>query len=491
MSDNLEWEDPAPLGMTDEPGAFPTDCLPPAFRGMVRAVAGNKQVPEELPAMMGLSAIGTLAQCRVAISRGHGWVEPLNTYTVTAMPSGSGKTPAEKDVTRPLRKIHKRVRSEYNDVLTGKLDELEVERSRLALKNSKDAEKEIDRQIDELKEQPEPRVLFGSDTTVEALASLMAVNGGHAGIMDGEGEFFGILSGRYSGQIPNLGLALKAYDGDYYEVGRIGRKQRDMERAVLSLGLAVQPAVLMDAAKSVAMRERGLLARFLIAVPPSLLGTRAPEGTPYDHEAMALWEAALEHIAAMPIPDPEGEDFPTLRLSELARKLHVEFKAWLEPRLHPDDGELGDLPGWASKHNGRVLRIAGMLHLVSGLGLEDEVSEQAMRSAIRIGRWAIPHAVAAFGWDAAPGEVSEGNCRAVIAAIRRRNITGWHTQREYHRAVKNQAWVKQGGAVAVLKVLEALVESRWLMTATKTDGTGKDVVMYRPHPSLEDPDGDR
>lgn len=490
MSEDEAWGDPTPLGVSDEPGAFPTECLPPAFRGMVRAVSGNKQVPEELPALMGLSAIGILAQSRIAISRGHGWVEPLNTYTVTAMPSGSGKTPAEKDVTRPLRKIHKRVRAEYAEVLTSKLDELETERARLALK-AKDAEKEIDRKIEELKEEPQPRVLFGSDTTVEALASLMAVNGGHAGIMDGEGEFFGILSGRYSGQVPNLGLALKAYDGDYYEVGRIGRHQRDMERAVLSLGLAVQPAVLMEAAKSKAMRERGLLARFLIAVPPSMLGTRAPEGSPYDHEAMALWEAALEHIAAIPVADPECEDFPVLSLSPQARKLHVEFKAWLEPRLHPDDGELGDLPGWASKHNGRVLRLAGQLHLVSGLGLETEVGEQAMRSAIKIGRWAIPHAVTAFGWDAAPGEVSEGNCRAVIEAIRRRGITDWHTQREYHRAVKNQAWVKQGGAVAVLKVLEELVESRWLMTATKKDGTGKEVVMFRPHPSLEDQEAGR
>jgi replicative DNA helicase len=484
------WGDPEPIELSDTPGAFPTHVLPPAFRRMVQAVAANKQVPEALPAMMGFSAAGILAGPRVAITRGHGWVEPLTSYTVTAMESGTGKSPAEKDVTRPLRKIHKRIRAECTDVLNNKLDELEAERARLAL-SAKKEERDIERRIEELKDAPEPRVLFGSDTTVEALASLMATNGGCGGIMDGEGEFFGILSGRYSGQVPNLGLALKAYDGDYYEVGRIGRRQADMERAVLGLGLAVQPSVLMEAAKSKAMRERGLLARFLIAVPPNILGTRAPEGAPYDHEAMDLWEAALEHIAAMPLADPESGEVPMLVLSEQARKLHIEFKAWMEPRLHPDDGELGDLPGWASKHVGRVMRLAGLLHLLSGQGLADEVAERPMRSAISAGRWAIPHAVTAFGWDGVPGEVGEQHCKAMLTAIRRKNMTDWAGQREYHRAVKNQAWVKQGGAVAVLKTLEELVDLRWLTVATRRDGSGRETVMYRPHPSVADPEAER
>jgi hypothetical protein len=450
---------------------------------MVQAVAANKQVPEDLPAMLGLAAASILAAPRVAISRGHGWVEPLAVYTVTAMESGTGKSPAEKDVTRPLRKIHKRVRDEYAQVVEDKLDQLEAERSRLAL-SAKKEEKEIERRIEEIREEPAPRILFGSDTTVEALASMMATNGGAGGIMDGEGEFFGILSGRYSSQVPNLGLALKAYDGDYYEVGRIGRHQRDMERAVLGLGLAVQPAVLMDAAKSRAMRERGLLARFFIAVPPNILGTRAPEGAPYDAEALAYWEGALEHIATLPIADPNAEEFPMLVLSPQARKLHIDFKAWMEPRLHPDDGELGDLPGWASKHNGRVLRVAGLLHLLSGKGLGDEVGERPMRSAIDIARYAIPHAVTAFGWDGVPGEANEVECKAVLAAIERKGISEWVKLRDLHRAVKNQAWVKQGGAVAVLKAVEQLVEMRWLMAATRPDGSGRDSTFYRPHPSL-------
>ena len=111
------WEDPDPIGTAATPGGFPTGVLPPAFRNMVTAVAANKQVPEDLPAMLGLSAAAILAAPRVAISRGHGWVEPLALYTVTAMDSGTGKSPAEKDVTRPLRKIHRRIRAEWDERL--------------------------------------------------------------------------------------------------------------------------------------------------------------------------------------------------------------------------------------------------------------------------------------------------------------------------------------------------------------------------------------
>jgi hypothetical protein len=85
VSDESWDAEPEPIGLSGQPGAFPTGSLPPAFRRMVRAVAGNKQVPEELPAMLGLSAAAILAGPRVAISRGHGWVEPLTLYTVTAI----------------------------------------------------------------------------------------------------------------------------------------------------------------------------------------------------------------------------------------------------------------------------------------------------------------------------------------------------------------------------------------------------------------------
>jgi hypothetical protein len=107
-----------------------------------------------------------------------------------------------------------------------------------------------------------------------------------------------------------------------------------------------------------------------------------------------------------------------------------------------------------------------------------------MRSAIDIARWAIPHAVTAFGWDGVPGEANEVECKAVLAAIGRKGISDWVKLRDLHRAVKNQAWVKQGGAVAVLKAVEQLVEMRWLMAATRPDGSGRDSTFYRPHPSL-------
>lgn len=491
-----QWPEPEQLGAditTQPPGPFPTDVTPPALRNMIRAVASNKQVPETLPALLGLAAAGILAGPRVAISRGHGWAEPLTIYAAVAMESGTGKSPAEADVTKPLRHIQRLIRANHEDAVTEAVRNLnEAMAAQISAKDTggpderRQAEKTIrslKAQIEEAQAEVPPRILIGSDTTIEALGNIMAANGDHGGIMDGEGEFFAILSGRYTGQIPNLGLTLKAYDSAYYEVGRVGRSQRDMVRAVLGLGLAVQPIVLDDAAKSRAMRERGLLARFLFGVPPNLLGTRAPEGAPYDRAAMNHWAAVLEKIANIPIPLPDDDEFPALQLTRDAREMHIHYKAGLEPKLHPDDGELGDLPGWASKHIGRALRIAGLLHLLDGRGVEEPVDDEMMCSAIEIAQWAIPHAITVFGWDGPVfDEAEDSQCQDVLDWVRRRKPKEI-TTRVVCRGLR-RAWVKNGGAAAVLSVLTRLVEMRWLAVDMRTDGAGRETVVYLPHPKL-------
>lgn len=482
---------PEPIGESltkTEP--FPTHALPRPFANAVRAVAANKQVPEDLPALMGLAVLSTLAAHRVAISRGHGWVEPLNLYVNTVMDSGSGKTPATNDMIRPLWKLQKVMRVAHEERIDSMIDEQdfkrqEVSRNPVAANRVEDKIKELE----ELRKMP-PKLLYGSDTTIENLSHWMSRSNGHASIIDAEGEFFGILSGRYTKGVPNLGLALKAYDADRYTVGRIGRHQDDIDRAVLTLGLSVQPSVLEDLADDVVMRERGLLARFIFAIPPSLLGTRADEGAPYDRDAMRAWENALTVIhETLPEPDQDDADFPTLELSPAARKRHIEFKAWMEPRLHPLDGDLVGLPGWAAKHVGRVLRIAGLLHLAAGLGLDQAVSEDTMKAAITIGKWAIPHAVVAFREQLDQVDVDDDRCRSVLAWIAKKQPAEF-TLREVCRSFRPK-WAKQGGAQVREQVLTQLAELRWVSVVERTDGAGRVGRVYVPHPKALVPQPER
>lgn len=492
MTDDDLWQP----GWDDEPGAaveplpldlsavtqiepFPTHRLPPVFRDMVRAVAANKQVPEDLPAMFGLGAISTIVAPRVAVSRGHGWTEPLNTYTAVVIDSGGGKSPAAADVIRPLRRIQKQMKTEHSALIDSQIDQLDAQRGD-ASRNAAAANR-IEDQIKELeasRKQP-PRLILGSDTTVESVAEFMSRSGGAGAILDAEGEFFGMLSGRYTKQVPNLGLALKAYDGDFYEVGRIGRWQADIDRAVLTLALGVQPAVAEAAARDKAMVERGLLARFMFAKPPSMVGTRDPEGAPYDHDAMNGWSNALENLALLDIPETDAEDFPVLRLEPAARKVHVDFCQWIEHRMHPDSGDLGDLPGWASKHKGRALRIAALLHLVHGLGVEERIGEYAMGVAVDVCRWAIGHAVAVFASGVPDVAADDSQCLDVLAWIRRDQPPQFPARLAQRKIRKR--WVT---GTTLTEALDRLVALGHLSLQRTTDRAGRSSQVYVPHPSL-------
>lgn len=495
--DLARWSTPVPLGLSSStPTPFPTLALPPVMRDMVRAVARSKQVPEDLPAVLGLAAVSTLVAPYLQIQRGTGWSEPLNLYGAVVMDSGTGKTPAERDVMRPIWKIEKRIREEHIARIDSQIDELDTTRPTTIASNPK-VRTEANRIEDKIKALEDskrrlPDLVTGSDITIETLSSQMSRQGGAASIIDSEGEFFGILSGRYSGGTPNLGVTLKAYDADRYRVRRIGREQDDIERAVLTLGLCVQPIVLQDAVKSPAMVERGLMARFLFAWPATLLGTRAEHGAPYDRDAMEAWGQALvdlyEQTRRLPAPAEDGEP-PALVLSELALKRHVEFCGLVERRLHPDDGDLGNMPGWAAKHKGRALRLAGLLHLISGqFGRSEqftwEVGDEAMRAAVDICMWAINHALRVFGAAGNSVEAEDQRCADLLVWIRKARPETFRT-RDVQRGCRKK-WITEEGVTALVAALDRLQDDGWIATELARDRGGHAITVYRPNPMLFD-----
>lgn len=480
---------PTYIDQLDDPAAgrapFPTDSMPTALRAMITAVAGNKQVPHDCPALLGLSAAAVLAAPRIAISAGPrtGWTEPLTLYTAVAMESGSGKSPAERDVSRPLRAIQRRLRNGHGEWIADKIFPLNEEAATAALMNTRESRvraAELERQIEELRNSPPPRVLLPTDFTVESLARDLAQNGGAGGIMDGEGGVFAELAGRYKKGVPDLNITLKAYDGDYYDVGRIGRDQAAIDRAILAMGIAVQPLVLEEAAGNRAMVERGLLARFLFSVPRSLVGTRAMKGADFDPVAMEHWGKALDGIAAIPVPDPADEDgFPVLQLDDLARDLHLRYRAEMEPRLGAG-GDLGDMPGWAAKHVGRILRLAGLLHLLAGREVTRPVGVQPMLAAITIGNWAIPHAQYVFrqGQVADPLDPVDHRCHDVIAWLATVDPDVPFVARDVQRGRgMRKEWART--TPAIVAVLDRLVGMRRIQEVEIVDGAGRRKTAWK------------
>ena len=99
-----EWELPAPLGQFNLP-IFPLEAFPRqlcVLCAFCEAVAESYQVPADLPAMLVLSVGGASLAKRIVVHvRGDHW-EPVNLFTVVALPPANRKSGVFRAVTEPL-----------------------------------------------------------------------------------------------------------------------------------------------------------------------------------------------------------------------------------------------------------------------------------------------------------------------------------------------------------------------------------------------------
>src|SRR4029450_3153710 len=138
---------------------------------------------------------------------------------------------------------------------------------------------------------------------------------------------------------------------------------------------------------------RGLLARFLYSLPPSLVGRRQV-GAPSVPQAVADRYALELHAMAASLNAPAGEDGPAvLTLDPRAGELLLGFEHELEPRLAAGSGDLAPLAGWAAKLAGAPCRLAGLLHLAGHLrdGWARPINADTFAGAVRLAGYLVEH----------------------------------------------------------------------------------------------------
>jgi replicative DNA helicase len=281
------WDaDPTPLTPRRLVAPFPVDALPPWVADMVMAVAEFTQTPLDLPGCLALAALSSAAGGRAEVKIRPGWREPLNLYTVVAIPPGSRKSAVFAAMTAPLleakRQLIDAARPRIVEAdLARKMAAKEAERRAIDAANLRDpaARAEALAAATEATleaEKPVPALprLIADDITTEAAASLLAEQGGRLAVLSAEGWIFSTLAGRYSSGVPNLEVFLKGHAGDMLRVDRKGRPAEHVAAPALTLGLALQPEVLTDIAKMPGFRGRGLLARILYSLPENTVGRR-------------------------------------------------------------------------------------------------------------------------------------------------------------------------------------------------------------------------
>lgn len=477
-----EWSPPLPLENVEVP-PFPTDALPTWLGDFVRAEAEALQVPADLPGVLALAAVAASIGGKVRVLVSAGYSEPTNLYVAVAQEPGALKSAAFADATRPLRDSEKAL----GEKVERERDYALAEHARLqaeleAAKKAKqwEAVKERLRDVREAEKAiPVPPTLVCDDVTPEALALVLAENGERVGLFSAEGgELFELMRGRYSSNArANLGVYLKAHAGDSHAVDRKGvdkksRQRLFLERPALTVGLAVQPAVIRGLRDTSEFRERGLLGRFLYAVPRGRVGARdwrAKRATPENvAEEYARRLRSLAELFARGIEVP---------LTEEAAELLLALREELEPKLAPEGGELAFMAEWAGKLAGAVARIAGVLHAARFADrarylAELPIDADTMRAALALGRYFLEHARAVFvELDADP---------ALRGAVRAwRFVRGWHARNPGAQSIsRREVWEGvKGGLFRSVDDLEpalALLERReYLALAKRPDGEKK------------------
>jgi replicative DNA helicase len=482
-----EWAEPTPLRPVVDLPAFPVQALPDWLASYVAAEAVATQTPPDLPGMLALATLATAAGGLARIQVRPGWQEPLNLFVVVALPPGSRKSAVFADLTRPLVRLDRdelaRMRPLVVEAMTRKTA---AEKSaskaidRVASGKAKDPDVELANAIraqaeaEAIMVPPLPRLL-ADDTTAEALASLMADQGGRIALLSAEGGPFDAMAGRYQGGGIYLDPYLKGHAGDELRVDRKGRAAEYVARPALTVGLAVQPEVLRKLTGLPGFRGRGLLARFLYALPVNTVGSRQIAPPPVPKEVAERYRVDLYALARSLLDEREaaklaGSDDPIVLIPTTPAAVRpTEYEAEVEPRLHPHTGDLAHIADWASKLVGAVARIGGLLHLAARLrdGWSLPVNEATITDAIAIGRYLTDHALAAF--DLMGGaDPTLDDARYLLVWMERTGVKTF-TRRELFTALPRGRFAKVD---ALDPALALLVEHGYLRPAPSPERSG-------------------
>lgn len=470
QEDRPVWGKPEALSAPPPP-PFKAEWLPGVFGEYAAALAEFNQVPVDLPAVLLLGAVNAAALAMYQIRAA--WDEPMQLFVCVSMNPSERKSPVFSAVRRPIDEYESEENRRRAPLISQRRTQRAVIEKALQKAINKGERDEALRLSEELDSLPElaPLQLTASDATPEAVVLLMKANGGRIVLMDSEGGVFDTMAGRYSNGVPNLEVYLHGFSSEKVSVSRVGRDAISIPSASIVAVLAVQPDVVKGVFSNAAMRGRGLVARFLWAQPPSMLGRRridvqpVPDGLPQEYSRLIR---SLLSKARPNQPEP-------LALTPEAGAAFDKWRLEVEGRLPGDLQTLASW-GWAGKLCGLTLRIAGTLAVMKEAR---QIDANTLLTAVEISRWAICHAQAvSFGIES-----NDSAAQRIIDKLTEKGMRLF-TRREIQRLVQNQAAFRTAGRFDGAKLdaaLKELEERGYVRKAALTPEAGQCQWMVNPH----------
>ncbi len=482
------WGEPVKIDQPKVP-AFPVDVLPEPMRAWVDATAEACQVPSDLPGLLALAVCAGAVARRVEVLAGRNWFEPINLFVAVLLEPANRKSAVFSAAMRPLRLIESELIEQTAPEVARLASDRRIKETALKSAEKKaaggcaESRDEAQRLASELAVEPVgglPKLIV-DDATPEAIEATLATQNGRLVVAGCEGGLFDVMAGRYSSGVGNFDCFLKGHAGDDLRVDRITRGSVVIDRCCLTLAYAVQSDVVRNMAKRPSFRGRGLIGRFLYAVPETRLGLRRINAAPVPRAVADAYEVLVRRLAAIE-GDADGRA-QLLSLSPDASSCFADWQAEVE-RWLGDDGRLAELRDWGGKLCGLTARLAAIMHLVETDRPEPwavPISLSVMRAAIELGRWAVSHAEAVIGLMGG----TDGPTDDAVYSLR------WLRERASPEVTRRDAHVHgrarfDGEPERLDDAIELLVERGWLrpMVAAQSRAGRPASPRYAVHPLL-------
>ncbi len=399
-----EWEKvpslPEPLPLLPEleksapyPLSALGDLIGDAAKGIVEAV----QVPDALAAQSVLSAAAMAAQAHGNVQRA-GQQIPLSLFALTVAESGDRKSAADRlalqahqQHQRELLEQYKADAKQYRD----QRDAYQKARANILDKAKGDPESVADDLGNLLEpEAPPSPFILSEEPTLEGLQKSLLRGHPSQGLFSDEGgQFFGGHATKPENALKSVAGLSKLWDGAPISRTRASEGESSARFGCrLSVHLMIQPIVATEVLSNPLMQGQGFLARFLIAWPESLAGTRfyRDADPSRDPRLGRYWQRMACLLAQEPIKDERGELAPPILVLETAAlDLWIAEYDAIERQLGQGGG-MQEIKPTAAKGAENLLRIAGIFAVVEG---RERIGADLIDRAAVLVRWYLGEAL--------------------------------------------------------------------------------------------------
>lgn len=399
-----QYSDPLPLSLTPEKEAcspYPLEALGSVLGAAAKDMAIGVQVPPVMAAQSVLAA-AALAVQPFADAVLDGRQCPLSLFMLTVAESGDRKSGVDKLATAPHKERQRQLFDSFNEEFQrfkNELEAYELSRKQVIEANKKNGQEAIAGALHELGLPPAPPkqpTMLSQEPTIEGLVKGFFSGQPSQGLFSDEGgSFFGGHSLKDENKLKSIAGLSQLWDGSDINRTRAALgESMTIKNPRLSAHLMIQPIVAASIFCDPELSGQGFLARFLIAAPESIAGTRLYNDMNLTFsDAVIRYQNLMGQLLRQPLPvDHQGTLTPKqLQVNGEAKALWKEAYNAIESQLAPKM-QLHDIKPTAAKMAEQIIRIAGVITLVESLEAT-KINADAMKRAIQLGSWYLQEAL--------------------------------------------------------------------------------------------------